>query len=561
MDQVLYYVLQIIKDEEDNGFRESLDYLYFALGMNYFDQGQFHKSVHYFQQSFLISHLKEEVMVHVGMISKFVRSMVEVGKPSQALKVLKYIMQQQPPLTQEDRVRVATSFGVCYHALKQYRLAEESYLEAVAFNEHTAADWGKEVVWHKICQFYVATGQYKKASYYLKKLHAKSRKFRYEPQDKLEFFLMHFKVDSAQANYPSAIRHYQLYSALKDSLFNETQSKQIEQLGVQYETKKKDQALELNKKDIAILGEQSKAQRSQRNGLIGGTILLVALLTLSYNRYRLKQRSNSLLEAQQQVLHAQQEEIHEKNKHLSELLNEKDSLLTQKDLLLLEKDTLLGEKDQLITEKEWLLKEIHHRVKNNLQLVMSLLNSQAASLKDKSALAAIQESQHRVQAMALIHQKLYQSENVARILMPDYIQEVVAYLHDSYHPSQPVRLNLSVERIELDVTLAVPLGLIINEAITNSFKYAFPEGRQGTVNISLHHLDKMTYELNIWDDGVGLPSNYDPSRSRSLGMTLMHGFSGQLGGELSITTKPGTRLSLLFHEEQLSPTYTSTPYA
>ena len=192
---------------------------------------------------------------------------------------------------------------------------------------------------------------------------------------------------------------------------------------------------------------------------------------------------------------------------------------------------------------------------------MSLLNSQAASLQDKAALSAIQESQHRVQAMALIHQKLYQSESVARIPMISYIREVVAYLHDSYHLSQPVRFNLSVEPIELDVTLAVPLGLIINEAITNAFKYAFPEGRPGMVNISLHHLDKTTYELTIWDDGVGLPSNYDPARSRSLGMTLMHGFSGQLGGELSITSSPGLRLSLLFHEEQLSPIYTPATYA
>jgi two-component sensor histidine kinase len=208
---------------------------------------------------------------------------------------------------------------------------------------------------------------------------------------------------------------------------------------------------------------------------------------------------------------------------------------------------------QLVTEKECMLKEIHHRVKNNLQVVMSLLNSQADFLDDKTALSAIQESQHRVRAIALIHQKLYQSEGVARIPMHDYIGEVVAYLRESYCLQHTVRFELQVEPIELDVTQAVPLGLIINEVITNAFKYAFPGGRSGTVRISLHRLAKATYQLTIADNGVGLPAHYDPSRSPSLGMTLLHGFSGQLGGELTITSPPGLTISLVFAEEQLTP--------
>jgi two-component sensor histidine kinase len=120
---------------------------------------------------------------------------------------------------------------------------------------------------------------------------------------------------------------------------------------------------------------------------------------------------------------------------------------------------------------------------------------------------------------------------------------------------------VEVEPIELDVTQAVPLGLIINEVITNAFKYAFPDGRPGTVCLSLHRLAEVTYELTIADDGVGLPDNYDPSRSRSLGMTLLHGFSGQLGGELTITSQAGLAISLVFEEEQLSPRYARTDYA
>ncbi|MBD0256584.1 MAG: histidine kinase, partial [Cytophagales bacterium] len=214
----------------------------------------------------------------------------------------------------------------------------------------------------------------------------------------------------------------------------------------------------------------------------------------------------------------------------------------------------LSEQQRLLQEKERLLREIHHRVKNNLQVVMSLLSSQADSLQDKAALSAIQESQHRVQAIALIHQKLYQSEGVARIPMQDYIEEVVAYLHESYCLHQQVHFQVEVEPIELDVTQAVPLGLIINEVLTNAFKYAFPGGRPGTITLRLQRL-AATCQLTIADDGVGLPAHYDPAQSRSLGMTLLHGFSGQLGGELTLTSPPGLSINLVFEEELLSPVF------
>jgi two-component sensor histidine kinase len=186
---------------------------------------------------------------------------------------------------------------------------------------------------------------------------------------------------------------------------------------------------------------------------------------------------------------------------------------------------------------------------------------QADSLLDKAALSAIRESQHRVQAMALIHQKLYQAEGVARIPMQNYIKEVVAYLHKSYCLDHLVRFRVEVEPIELDVTQAVPLGLIINEAVTNAFKYAFPEGRPGMVSLSLLRLGEATYQLTITDDGVGLPKNYDPARSNSLGMTLLYGFTEQLGGELTITSPPGLTVNLVFEEEQLNPSYAPVAYA
>ena len=184
---------------------------------------------------------------------------------------------------------------------------------------------------------------------------------------------------------------------------------------------------------------------------------------------------------------------------------------------------------------------------------MSLLNLQADSLQDQAALSAIQESQHRVQAMALIHQKLYQTEGIARIPMRNYIEEMVSYLHQSYRLSDGVRFLLAVDNLELDVTQAVPLGLIINEVVTNAFKYAFPNERAGTVSVSLKRLSGYDCQLVIADDGVGLPAEYKPMSNRSLGMTLLHGFSEQLDGELCIESHNGLSVRLTFAEEPLHP--------
>ncbi|HEX8531007.1 MAG TPA: histidine kinase dimerization/phosphoacceptor domain -containing protein, partial [Cytophagales bacterium] len=199
------------------------------------------------------------------------------------------------------------------------------------------------------------------------------------------------------------------------------------------------------------------------------------------------------------------------------------------------------------------------RVKNNLQIVMSLLNSQADSLEDQVALSAIRESQHRVQAMALIHQKLYQAEGMARVPMKGYIEEVVAYLTESYQLDHNIAFALQVDTLELDVTQAVPLGLIINEAVSNALKHAFPEGRPGTVCIAVGRLADNTYQLVITDDGVGLPAGFDPDHRRSLGMTLLRGFGRQLGGELSIGSPPGTTIRLVFEKERFWPAAAEAP--
>jgi two-component sensor histidine kinase len=542
--------------------------IYNRLGITYFHLKHYQKAHAYFTKSLEVAQKYNDRASIIILTTNIANVLNILNQHKKALSLLLTTARKFPPQNLVDSISLGNRLLRTYTSLKQYDIAQEYCNQLLAMSDKLGKnDNGQYIIYGNIIQFFLASKQFEPTRKYLIEFEKYSKATGYSEGASL-FHKWSFQLDSMQANYPSAIKHYQQFKVLHDSLYNETKSRQLATLEVLHETEKKEKDLLLKEQNIKALTKERQLQEEQikkdeliRNVIIGGAVLLLLLLGVIYNRYRLKQRSNQLLEAQQQQLQAQhqelqakQKEIHEKNEHLSQLLGEKDTLLVQK-------DTLIEEKDGLLTEKEWLLKEIHHRVKNNLQVVMSLLDSQADSLVDKAALSAIQESQHRVQAMALIHQKLYQSESLARIPMTEYIEEVVAYLNDSYSLYQPIRFDVEVEDIELDVTLAVPLGLIINEAITNAFKYAFPDERSGTITIHLHRMEEASYELMIADDGVGLPASYDPSRSRSLGMTLIHGFSRQLGAKLAISSPPGMRINLKFQEDQLIPVKNSAQYA
>ena len=181
---------------------------------------------------------------------------------------------------------------------------------------------------------------------------------------------------------------------------------------------------------------------------------------------------------------------------------------------------------------------------------MSLLNSQSAYIDNEPALTAIHDSQHRVYAMSLIHQKLYGSENVSSIDMSLYIRELASYLADSFNTGQRVRYVLELEPLVLDVSQAVPLGLILNETITNSIKYAFPGGRSGVISITLSTITSHEYVLNISDNGIGISSNVKNKKPGSLGMSLIGGLTEDLDGKVSIENNNGTTIKIAFVHDQ-----------
>jgi len=193
-----------------------------------------------------------------------------------------------------------------------------------------------------------------------------------------------------------------------------------------------------------------------------------------------------------------------------------------------------------------LLKEINHRVKNNLQIISSLLGRQSLDIQDEKALSAFQVSQDRIKAMAMVHEKLYQSDDLARIDFGEYIRSLATDLRSSYGlDSRGIELKIDVDDILLGVDIAIPCGIIVNELVSNSLKHAFPGERPGEITVSFWEADGQ-YTMIFKDDGVGFPEDLDVNRPSSLGLTIVNALTGQIGGTIELGSNGGCEVSITF---------------
>jgi PAS domain S-box-containing protein len=203
-----------------------------------------------------------------------------------------------------------------------------------------------------------------------------------------------------------------------------------------------------------------------------------------------------------------------------------------------------------LSEKENLLKEIHHRVKNNLQIISSMLRLQESRIKDEGLIRIFMDSRNRIRSMALIHERLYKSDNIASIDFAEYINLIVTELHQtySYKPAQ-ITLEMNVDRIFLGIDQAIPCGLIISELVSNAMKYAFPRelGKNGKIRITFHKKGKKTIQLMVEDDGTGIPDYVDINKVDSLGLQMVNLLTEkQLKGNLKLNRKRGTQFTITF---------------
>jgi two-component sensor histidine kinase len=204
-----------------------------------------------------------------------------------------------------------------------------------------------------------------------------------------------------------------------------------------------------------------------------------------------------------------------------------------------------------LAEKEVLLREIHHRVKNNMQVISSLLSLQAGQLKDGTIIEMFRESQRRIRSMALVHERLYQSADFSHIDFSEYVRSLAVHLfHSCQVNSGLIRLNMDAEKTFININTAVPLGLIVNELISNALKHAFPDSRSGEVMVTLRRIGEHDFTLSVRDNGIGFPRDFDFSRMKSLGMQIVMTLINQIDARIERRPADGTDFEIIFREKE-----------
>ncbi|WP_114940975.1 histidine kinase dimerization/phosphoacceptor domain -containing protein [Mucilaginibacter endophyticus] len=493
----------------DNSLQLSSIYNHIALTYYFLKQDK--EALFYWEKAKAIAQKYNDAGYMQTILSNMATSWVRLKQYKKGLDVLAVIEKKYPPTEMQMKLRIPYIYFNTYMSMRQYANAAPYYHKLRAFQEMLPNDDANLVyLYSSIIRYMVVTKNLGEIYPFLQKQDALQKStgnnlFRSENQ--LQWYL----ADSTAGHLKSAIAHYKLYKSLSDSVFNADKANQISSLQIQFETDQKDKNIKLLTQKNNLQAETIRKDNTIKQVIAGAVMMLLLLLALSYNRYRLKQKSNALLQAKQ-------EEINRQYDILKKVLN----------------------------EKEWLLREIHHRVKNNLQIVISLLNTQSAYINNQDAMDAIRNSQHRMHAMSLIHQKLYQSDSLATIDMKWYVHELVSYMRECFDIDKNIRFLIETDEVNLDVAQAVPLGLILNEAVTNAIKYAFPSNRFGTVSIILQRDAESNCTLIIADNGIGLPENFNEDSLNSLGMNLMKGLSEQLSGTFTLTSNKGLNIHISF---------------
>ena len=516
--KAIYYGHKAIESKEQNHDSDA-DTYYSRLANIYRELNEPAKSVEWYWKLFRESEWRESSNQYKFRDAGFLaRELIKLKKEKEALAFVLDIKEKNTPIGKQAEASLVASLAHCYHAIGDETKADKYYLELIERapglipNNEITTD-----VNYEIGQYLAKKQQYEKAAIYLQKALNAPQGINSASVTK-DIYLMLYMSDSAMGNYPGALQNLMKHRLLSDSMFNEIKSRQIEELRVQYETSEKEKDIQLlNKKNQLQLKKVEEVSRTKNITLIGAAIVLI-FAGLLVNRYIIKQRSNRKLQAQQK-------ELDQKNHFL---------------------EILIADQKKLLEEKEWLIKEVHHRVQNNLQVITSLLNSQSVYLDDPAAVMAVKDSLRRMQAMSLIHQKIYQSENIAFITIPGYIRDLVSYLRNSFDLDDRIIFEQQIEPIKLDVSQAIPLGLIINESIINSIKYAFPNGQNGIVSIIFQKDGDDHLLLKLSDNGIGLVSGADIKGHSSLGIELMQGLTNQLSGKFTIESNHGLHITVRF---------------
>lgn len=402
---------------------------------------------------------------------------------------------------------VLNNMGICYKAQEDYERAIEFNNKALAIYEELNNESGKGSVYLALAGVYFEQEYIDLTEEFASSALEIAVKFNQLNKQQAAHELL-YQVYEQKKDYQKALEHHKSFKEINDSLFNEEKIRKITGLEYKYQFEKEKQAFELEqqKKDL-IQAEEIRRQKILRNAFILGFLLVLLLALVILRSYLQKRMANRKLREQNNIISKQKE------------------------------------------EKELLIREIHHRVKNNLQIISSLFDLQMRSTENPDIRSALIDGLNRVKSVGLLHQLLYRSEDVINIDFRDFVTKLLDHI-TSYASDKPIEQNVNIqEGLHFDIETTIPLGLIITELLTNAFKYAFEEVDTCRIAVILSRQPGDQFRLEVQDNGKGLPEQFDIQTSKSLGLRVVRTLAAQLKGRIDYKYQSGAKFILTFAVE------------
>lgn len=478
-----------------------------SLGYDYLDDKDYLSAIEKFKEAFEIQKKLQNQYEMIFLLRYITKAYIGTKDYQAALKLTDQATNMAKNKNNKSwDYEINKSYGEIYFAQKKFDLAENYFKKSLVYVQFANVPVNDEIYTNFILsKLSLAKKNVKNAElYYLKtkKLYLNQKSDDALINLKINTLTLKSSIDSTNNDYKSALIHYKSAIFLKDSLQNIKNDMIIQSVKTRFQVAEKDD-------NIKVLSLKNKVQKAEiktqnQKTLFFIILCIIALILVSLLAYivKTKQKTNLQLDA--------------KNNQLTGLLN----------------------------DKELLLKEIHHRTKNNLQLLMSILKSQTRQIDKDTLTNFIQESQSRIVSMSLIHEALY-NHDTSEISFEKYVHDLYTKINEVYNVNnQKTELNINFNNINLDVQTSIILGLMLNELICNSFKYAFADNETGIININLNQENKNKFSLNYSDNGT----NSAVKSSKTFGKQLIQSLAEQLSGNLIINDEKGIVVQMLFSD-------------
>ncbi len=475
----------------------SMATVYLNIGIVYEEMYKAEEAIDYYNRALQISQLKKDKENIAVILNNL--GVVYMDLKMELSKALDYFQQALSLFNELGHKwgisNIYNNIGEIYEGNNKYQLAIESYKKALAINEENDEKQGIANSLRNLGNVYSKIHDYDKALSYLLRGVEISKQIGFN-KNLLEVYGVISEVYDKQGTYKEALEYNRLYTSLKDSMMNESIQEKLLDFQTKYETEKKNSEIAQLKLDKLEQLSRLKHQHLINYSLLLGFVLISAFVAILLYYYNLKKKANR--------------------------------------------------------EKEILIREIHHRVKNNLQTISSLLSLQNNYIADHAIKNIVKESQSRVKSMALIHQLLYQQEIGSKIDFDKYMHQLCQEIASGFgNTSDKIECSVQCEKIHLDIDTAIPIGLIANELFINAYKHAFRGiEKEGKITVQILQHPGNKYVFTFQDNGIGLPDNITIENSDTLGLKLVHILVKQIKGVLNCRVESGTEFVIVFQDLQ-----------